>query len=140
MMPGGTNTPSQNPGFVMPPPSNFAPMPLLKQPFGVNFINSLIRSIKFQPNRRFQNNRTQSESSRNGRNGNGSASSSYTSRQSSHRRQGSKTALCRNISDFGQCSYGERCYFAHSADELKPKPVRSFYQLIFIVFLDEYEI
>ncbi|KAI6190506.1 C3H1-type domain-containing protein [Aphelenchoides bicaudatus] len=104
----GTGPSPHAPNFVGPPP-NFQPLPLLKQPFRQDF------------NRRYGNRtHTQSESGRPRGNGN----------LQTHRRQGSKTALCRNIIENNTCSFGDRCYFAHSADELKPKPTNSKYKTV----------
>ena len=33
-----------------------------------------------------------------------------------------KTELCRSLTDDGFCKYGNRCQFAHSAEELRPVP------------------
>ena len=32
-----------------------------------------------------------------------------------------KTQLCKDFQN-GRCSYGDRCFFAHSAEELRPAP------------------
>jgi hypothetical protein len=34
-----------------------------------------------------------------------------------------KTSMCRNIIGIGMCRYGERCLFAHSESELRPRPI-----------------
>ncbi|KAK9803677.1 hypothetical protein WJX72_011302 [[Myrmecia] bisecta] len=33
-----------------------------------------------------------------------------------------KTRMCTRFKQYGECAYGDRCYYAHSLDELRPPP------------------
>ncbi|KAI6216357.1 hypothetical protein M3Y99_01824800 [Aphelenchoides fujianensis] len=118
--------PSHN--FAPVPPAGMPP-PLMQKSFGAA---ALIRTIRTHHGHNFGEFRGNSRHYGGNR---GYAPPLLTTRQqhqmnAANRRQASKTALCRNMTDFNQCVYGDRCYFAHSADELKPKPTNIKYKTI----------
>ncbi|KAI6188936.1 hypothetical protein M3Y98_00408000 [Aphelenchoides besseyi] len=109
----------QTHSFPIPPPTGLPP-PLMKTPFRSFESNSNRRTSRFD----------QRSSGQTTRPNVGNLSRQQQQMNAANRRQSSKTALCRNMSNFNECIYGERCYFAHTADELKPKPANIKYKTI----------